>query len=611
MYLSRTKKIKCSERLKETISLEFDEGITLYLPLTESHLLTRYVGLSKVAPKLGLLGSNRWGKIYRCAEKGALDFAAELLKMQAKRQTYKRPQCEPDNAWQTAFENAFIHNETADQLSAIDAIKKDLEKETPMDRLLCGDVGFGKTEVAIRAAFKAVMSQKQVCFLAPTTVLVQQHCNTFRDRMASYPVVIESLSRFRSPKEQKLILQQLKQGAIDIIIGTHRLLSKDVVYHNLGLLIIDEEHRFGVHQKEVLKWLRSTVDTLSMSATPIPRSLYFALVGARSLSVIETAPVNRLPIKTFVKSYDLALIKKVIDAEVARGGQVFYLHNRVQTIASVAAKLSEVLPAVRIAFGHGQMDQDELEKLMTQFVAGEYDVLVCTTIIESGLDIPNCNTLIVEGADRFGLSQLYQLRGRVGRSDRQAYAYLLLHSHSSLLKSVRKRLGALQRHNQLGAGFKIAMRDLELRGAGNLLGRQQSGFIAGVGFELYCNLLRQSIRHLNGDSIAVNVRASLRLDFINIGEGAATETEVSLPAKANDTDACIPVDYLKEPLLRIDFYRRLALADSTTAVNTIANTLKDRFGSFPKSLKNLISVTHLRCLAEKSISLWFKQMGII
>lgn len=608
-------KIKRNQRTEEVISLEFDERIILHLPLTESHLLSRYVGLSKTTPKLGLVGSNRWGKTRCSAEQGALDFAAELLQIQAKRQTYKRPNCQPDIHWQTEFENAFIHNETNDQLSAINAIKKDLEKDTPMDRLLCGDVGFGKTEVAIRAAFKAVMNNKQVCVLAPTTVLVQQHCNTFRNRMAAYPIVIESLSRFRSPKEQKQILQQLKQGAIDIIIGTHRLLSRDVCYHNLGLLIIDEEHRFGVRQKETLKRLRNTVDILSMSATPIPRSLYFALVGARDLSVIETAPVNRLPIETFVKPYDLTLIKKAIQAEVDRGGQVFYLHNRVQTIESVTAKLNQALPKVRIAFGHGQMDEGVLEQLMAQFVAGEYDVLVCTTIIESGLDIPNCNTLIVESADRFGLSQLYQLRGRVGRSGRQAYAYLLLHRHAALLNSVRKRLAALQRHNQLGAGFKIAMRDLEIRGAGNLLGQQQSGFIAGVGFELYCNLLRQSISRLKGEPTAAYIRTSLRLDFVNIGETLSIEKEEQLPQeqytrdvtcfddntmteKAEIIEACIPVDYLKETLLRIDFYRQLALADTSTTVDTIAKTLKDRFGTFPQTVKILITVTQLRCLAE-------------
>jgi transcription-repair coupling factor (superfamily II helicase) len=383
-----------------------------------------------------------------------------------------------------------------------------MEKTRPMDRLICGDVGFGKTEVAIRAAFKSVQSGRQVALLIPTTVLAQQHLNTFRERMAGYPIAVEMVSRFRTRAEQKKILEAAAAGQVDILIGTHRLLQADVKFRELGLVIIDEEQRFGVKHKEAFKRMRATVDVLAMSATPIPRTLYMALTGARDLSVIETAPTNRHPIQTIVKTYDEQLVVDAIRHEVRRGGQVFYLHNRIMTIELVAARLRQLLPELTIGVGYGQMEADELEHIMTDFVAAKYQVLICTTIIESGLDIPNCNTIIIEGADRFGLSQLYQLRGRVGRFKHQAYAYLLLHRHTKLLEIARERLGAMRQHNQLGAGFRIAMRDLELRGAGNLLGSEQSGHIVGVGFELYCQLLRQSVARLKGDKTAAAIRAA-------------------------------------------------------------------------------------------------------
>ena len=598
---------------EEMISLEFDEGLRLHLPLAESHLLTRYVGLAKTQPKLGVLGGNRWKKTWQKAEQGALDFAAELLRLQADRQTKERPPCQMDTEWQEDFEASFAFRETDDQLRAINEVKEDLETDTPMDRLLFGDVGFGKTEIALRAAFKMATNHKQACILAPTTVLAQQHFNTFKERMADYPIVIEMISRFRTPKEQRAILKQLKEGQIDIIVGTHRLISQDVSFANLGLLVIDEEHRFGVRHKEKLKRLRSNVDVLSMSATPIPRTLYFALMGVRNLSVIETPPAERLPIETVVRHYDWSLIKKAIQLELERGGQVFYLHNRVQTIQEVAARLSESIPDLRVAVGHGQMEEGELEKVMTGFVSKEYDVLVCTTIIESGLDIPNCNTLIIEGADRFGLAQLYQLRGRVGRSTRQGYAYLLLHNPMALDDSARKRLAALRRYNQLGAGFKIALRDLELRGAGNLLGSQQSGFIAGVGFDLYCQLLRQSISRLQGDPNAIPVRCTLRLDFVLIGgkeniRGDSASLSADLdqapidPEQANPEilEAFIPTSYLAETRLRIEFYRRLSLADNEEVVDAIAEELGDRFGPYPQSVQALIEVHRLRSLAERN-----------
>ncbi|MGH7011921.1 MAG: DEAD/DEAH box helicase, partial [Caulobacteraceae bacterium] len=442
-----------------------------------------------------------------------------------------------------------------------------------MDRLICGDVGFGKTEVAIRAAFKCVQVGRQASVLVPTTILAQQHLNTFRERMAGYPIAIEMLSRFRTPREQKRILEATAAGQVDILIGTHRLLQRDVAFKELGLVVVDEEQRFGVKHKERFKHLRETVDVLSMSATPIPRTLYLALTGARDLSVIETPPVNRHPIQTVVKTYDEKVVVDAIRYEVRRGGQVFYLHNRVATIEPVARRLRELLPDLRIGVGHGKMDSADLEREMTDFVAGQHQVLVCTTIIENGLNIPNCNTIIIEGADRFGLSQLYQLRGRVGRFKHQAYAYLLLHRHTRLLDLARQRLAALRQHNPLGAGFRIAMRDLELRGAGNLLGAEQSGHIVGVGFELYCQLLRQSVARLKGEKAAALVRATVKLDFVFTGQssgGAAADRGkkedgyTAIKAAEADAEAApvapiqarIPGEYIAETRLRIDVYRR-------------------------------------------------------
>jgi transcription-repair coupling factor (superfamily II helicase) len=451
--------------------------------------------------------------------------------------------------------------------------------------------------------------------LVPTTVLAQQHLNTFRERMAGYPVAVEMLSRFRTPAEQKKILTATAAGQVDILIGTHRLLQRDVQFRELGLVVIDEEQRFGVKHKERFKAMRATVDVLSMSATPIPRTLYMALTGARDLSVIETAPTNRHPIQTIVKTYDEKIVVDAIHHEIRRGGQVFYLHNRVQTIDIVASQLRKLLPNVTIGIGHGKMNADELEEMMTEFVAGRYQVLVCTTIIESGLDIPNCNTIIIEGADRFGLSQLYQLRGRVGRFKHQAYAYLLLHRHTRLLDIARQRLTAMRQHTQLGAGFRIAMRDLELRGAGNLLGAEQSGHIVGVGFELYCQLLRQSVARLKGEKTAANIRANVKLDFVFIGESAGpgagpvrgrhedSYTAIK-DAEAGHTEvapiqARIPSTYLGETRLRIDFYRKLALADTLPALKQIGADLKDRFGKYGDEVKALLLVTEIRIRAEQ------------
>ncbi len=605
-------KLETAAGTREVISLEFDDKVTLHVPLQEAHLVSRYVGLAKARPKLGRVGSGRWEKTRAAAEHATLDLAAQLLEVQARRAAQPGYAFPPDTAWQREFESSFPFTETPDQLRAIVDTKNDLEQVRPMDRLVCGDVGFGKTEVAIRAAFKAVMSGRQVAVLVPTTVLAQQHLNTFRERMAGYPVAIDMLSRFRTPREQRRILAATAKGEVDILIGTHRLIQRDVAFKDLGLVVVDEEQRFGVKHKEVFKQWRAHVDVLSMSATPIPRTLYLALTGARDLSVIESPPADRHPIQTIVKTYDEALVVEAIRHEIRRGGQVFYLHNRVLTIERVAQRLRELLPDLSIAVGHGQMKEDGLERVMTEFVAGRHQVLVCTTIIESGLDIPNCNTILIEGADRFGLSQLYQLRGRVGRFKHQAYAYLLLHRHTRLMDIARQRLNALRHHNQLGAGFRIAMRDLELRGAGNLLGPEQSGHIAGVGFELYCQLLRQSIARLKGDKSAAAIRAGLRLDFVFVGEGAPAADrrryedgytalrDAELAAgECPLVQARIPFGYIGETRLRIDVYRRLALAETPARVREIEAELRDRFGKFGDEVRALLLITEIRIRAEQ------------
>ncbi len=608
-------KLDATDGPREVISLEFDDGVTLHVPLTESHLVSRYVGLGRIRPQLGRIGSGRWEKVRAAAERATLDLAAELLRVQAAREAQPGHALPPDQEWQHEFEAAFPFAETPDQLRAIAETKADLERSRPMDRLICGDVGFGKTEVAIRAAFKVAQAGRQVALLVPTTVLAQQHLNTFRERMAGYPLVVELLSRFRTPAEQKKILAATGAGQVDILIGTHRLLQHDVTFRELGLVIVDEEQRFGVRHKEALKQLRASVDVLSMSATPIPRTLYFALTGARDLSVIETPPANRHPIQTIVKTYDEAVVVDAVRHELRRGGQVFYLHNRVASIAGVAARLRELLPGVRIAVGHGQMAAAELEQVMTEFVAGQSQVLVCTTIIESGLDIPNCNTLIIEGADRFGLAQLYQLRGRVGRFKHQAYAYLLLHRQTPLLSAARERFSALRTYTQPGAGFRIAMRDLELRGAGNLLGPEQSGHIVGVGFELYCQLLRQSVARLKGDANAATIRASVKLDFVQLGEGGAAagrgrhedsytalRDAEQLAGGAGDGGAIaarLPPAWLAETRLRLDFYRRLALVGSVDGLRQIEHDLRDRFGAFGDEVRALLLITEIRLRAEQ------------
>ncbi len=583
-----------------------DEPPKLYVPVTEAHLVGKYVGAGKAHPPLNTLGGTRWKKAKEEAERAVRDVAAELLQIQAVRESQPGHACKPDVPWQREFEGAFIFEETPDQWRAIQETKSDMEKPKPMDRLICGDVGFGKTEVAIRAAFKAVMDGRQVAVLVPTTVLAQQHFNTFRERMADYPVRIELLSRFRSRREQQRVVRDLASGAVDIVIGTHRLIQNDITFKDLGLVVIDEEQRFGVLHKEKFKRLRTLVDVLTLSATPIPRTLYLALTGARDMSTIQTPPHDRLPVETIVTQFDERVIRDAIQRELNRGGQVFFLHNRVMTIQLMADRLKRLLPHARILVGHGQMDADELEEVMTKFVNGEADILLSTTIIESGLDIPNANTIIIDRADRFGLSDLYQLRGRVGRYKHQAYAYLLLPRHVSLLTDVRKRISAIRQYSTLGSGFKIAMRDLEIRGAGNLLGSEQSGHITAVGFELYCQLLKQSVSSLKGEKVKPRVEVSVKLDFLNDAPGRASNDEsrgLGSTGFRSATEACLPPAYVTEPQHRIEIYRKLAQATDKPALESLQKEMRDRFGPLPPPVELLLLVAELKILAgEKAVT---------
>jgi transcription-repair coupling factor (superfamily II helicase) len=594
-----------------------DEPPKLYVPVTEAHLVSKYVGVGKVRPPLNTLGGTRWNKAKEHAERAVRDVAAELLQIQAVRESQAGHSFPPDVPWQHEFEGAFIFEETPDQLRAIGETKSDMERPKPMDRLICGDVGFGKTEIAIRAAFKAVMGGKQVAVLVPTTVLAQQHFNTFRERMADYPVRIELLSRYRTHREQQDVVRDLAAGAVDIVIGTHRLIQSDIMFKELGLVVIDEEQRFGVLHKEKFKRLRTLVDVLTLSATPIPRTLYLALTGARDMSTIQTPPHDRLPVETIVVQYDERVIRDAIQRELNRGGQVFFLHNRVMTIETMRSKLQTLVPHARIVVGHGQMESDELEEVMTKFVNGEADVLLSTTIIESGLDIPNANTIIIDRADRFGLSDLYQLRGRVGRYKHQAYAYLLLPRHVSLLTDVRKRISAIRQYSTLGSGFKIAMRDLEIRGAGNLLGSEQSGHITAVGFELYCQLLKQSVAALKGEKVKPRVEVSVKLDFLEMNAAAEGQTSEGRALRAPESSpsvgmswnsalrnsASLSHNYVTEPQHRIEIYRKLAQANEKSALESLQKELRDRFGPLPPPVELLLLVAELKILAsEKAVS---------
>src|SRR5262245_1555975 len=563
-------------RNADFLLLEYAEGGRLYLPVERLALISKYLGAPEGAARLDRLGGGAWQRVKESVRAGLRQMADELLRLYAARSVAERAAFGADSAWQGEFEAAFRFEETRDQLRAIEDVKADMSGRRPMDRLVAGDVGYGKTEVALRAAFKAGADGRQVAVLVPTTVLAQQHWNTFTDRFGPFPARVELLSRFRSAKEQKAVVEGLARGSVDVVIGTHRLLSKDVVFKNLGLLVIDEEHRFGVTHKERLKRLRTSVDVLTLTATPIPRTLYMSLSGVRDLSVIETPPLDRLPVETVVTSWSRGVIKEAIDRELARGGQVFFVHNRIQSLPSMTAFIRALCPSARIAMAHGQMGERELEAVMVKFVDGQIDVLVSTAIVESGLDIPASNTIIINRADRFGLAQLYQLRGRVGRERQQAYAYLLIPADGRLDETAQRRLRVIEEMTELGAGFRLAMRDLEIRGSGNLLGAAQSGHIAAVGFDLYTKLLGEAVSELRGEP------AAERVD----------------PVISADAEALLPEAYVPEVNQRLALYKRLTEIESAEEVAPMAAELIDRFGPPPPAVETLLDIVALRVLAR-------------
>ncbi|MCK5218843.1 transcription-repair coupling factor [bacterium] len=559
----------------EFVRLAYAGEEKLYVPMDQLRLVEKYTGGER-APRINRLGSSAWERTKQKVKESVTIMARELLDIYAARQVHQAHAFAPDNQWQKEFEEAFPYDETPDQIRAIAEVKKDMERPKPMDRLICGDVGFGKTEVAMRAAFKAVQDGFQVAILVPTTILADQHFATFRERLAAYPLRVEVLMRFKSPQEQKIILRDMAQGAVDIVIGTHRLLGKDVKFRRLGLCVLDEEQHFGVGQKEKLKKIRSTVDVLTLTATPIPRTLYLSMSGIRDISVIETPPLNRLPIRTQVMEYSEPMIREAILRELSRQGQVFFIHNRVQTIWKMAERVKKMAPEARVAVAHGQMTKGELEPVMERFLARAEDILVSTTIVESGLDMPNVNTIIINRADALGMSQLYQLRGRVGRADRQAYAYLFYPLGGAATGDAEKRLTTLQEFTELGSGIKIAMRDLEIRGAGDVLGREQSGQVAAVGFETYCSMLEEAVGEMRGQ-----------------GEEAPAEVRVAVPL-----DAYLPADYVPDAITRLNFYKRLAGAGTLKELQAVSQEIETRCGSLPEPAKNLLEVAELKIVAR-------------
>ncbi len=557
---------------KEFVLLTYQDNAKLYVSVERLDLIQKYGGIGGSCPRLDRLGSTSWAKTKSRIKKSMRNMAEELLKLYAQRRLVPGYAFSPDTNWQQEFEDAFEFELTQDQVDALASVKHDMEAPRPMDRLLCGDVGYGKTEVAMRGAFKAVMDGKQVAVLAPTTVLAFQHYNTFRQRFTAFPMNIQLLSRFRRPKEQKQVLEDLEMGRIDIVIGTHRLLSKDVVFKDLGFVVVDEEQRFGVSHKERLKALKTRVDVLTLTATPIPRTLNMALLGLRDMSTIETPPKNRLAIQTSVLKYSRDVIQSAIEMELARNGQVYFVHNRVETIQTAVAMVQQLVPKARIGMAHGQMDERELERVMLQFIQDELDVLVATTIIENGLDIPRVNTIIVGRADLYGLAQLYQLRGRVGRSDRRAYAYLLIPSDEVLSEVARKRLAAIREFSDLGTGFRVAALDLEIRGAGNLLGGEQHGHIEAVGFDLYCQLLERTVEELKGEKPQEEFSTSINLNL----------------------DIRIPEMYIEDPSQRLRMYKRISSAANNVELNSLRQEMTDRFGHYPEQVENLFRYAHLR-----------------
>jgi transcription-repair coupling factor (superfamily II helicase) len=569
--------LKVDNRPQDFIKISYQDGDALYVPTYNLDMVHKFVGGDSVKIKVDKLGGMSWEKAKRKVKESTRELAKELLDLYAAREAGFGNAFSSDTTWQIEFEATFPYEETEDQLTAIEDVKRDMEKPKPMDRLICGDVGYGKTEVALRAAFKAVMDNKQVAVLVPTTILAQQHYNTFSRRFAEYPIKVEMLSRFRSSKEQKETITKLASGQVDIVIGTHRLLSKDVILKDLGLLVIDEEQRFGVVQKEKIKQMRKTVDVLTLSATPIPRTLHMAVMGARDISIINTPPENRLPIETYVMEFDRNVVRESILHEIDRGGQIFFVHNRVETIASIADIVRNIVPEARVAVAHGQMPERQLENIMMDFVGYKHDVLVCTTIIESGLDIPNVNTIIIDRADALGLAQLYQLRGRVGRDKYKAYGYLFYPSDRVITEDSQKRLRVIEEFTDLGSGFKIALRDLEIRGMGNILGAEQHGHIMTVGYDMYCKLLNEVVKELKGEQIEE--------DF---------ETRISLSVEAH-----IPESYVANSNQKVGLYKRIAQISSDEESNDVIKELEDRYGKLPMQVRRLMTIAEIKRIAQK------------
>lgn len=583
-------KVEVDRIVKDYIKIEYRGGSNLYIPATQLDCLQKYSGADAAkAPKLNKLGTQEWNKTKSKVRGAVKNIAKELVELYAVRQEKEGYVCGPDTVWQREFEEMFPYEETEDQLSAIEDAKRDMESTRIMDRLICGDVGYGKTEVALRAAFKEVQESRQVAYLAPTTILAQQIYNTFVQRMKEFPVRVELLCRFRTPAQQKKAIEDLKKGQVDVIIGTHRILSKDVQFKNLGLLIVDEEQRFGVTHKEKIKQLKKDVDVLTLTATPIPRTLHMSLIGIRDMSVLEEPPMDRMPIQTYVMEYDEETVREAINRELRRGGQVYYVYNRVTDIADVALRIAKLVPDARVDFAHGQMSERELENVMYSFVNGDIDVLVSTTIIETGLDISNVNTMIIHDSDRYGLSQLYQLRGRIGRSNRTAYAFLMYRKNVMLKETAEKRLAAIREYTDLGSGFKIAMRDLELRGAGNLLGAQQHGHMNAVGYDLYCKMLNEAVKEAKG--------IHTMEDF---------ETSVDL-----NVDAYIPDSYISNEFQKLDIYKRIAGIETQQDYDDMLEELLDRFGEPGKAVLNLLAIAKLKAIAHQGYVTEIKQTGKI
>ena len=582
-------KVEVDKVVKDYIKIEYRGGSNLYILATQLDALQKYAGAdADRTPKLNKLGGQEWKKTKTRVKGAVRNIARELVELYAVRQEKEGYVCGPDTVWQKEFEEMFPYEETEDQLAAIEDTKRDMESTKIMDRLVCGDVGYGKTEVALRAAFKEVQESRQVVYLVPTTILAQQIYNTFVQRMKEFPVRVDLLCRFRTPAQQKKTIEDLKKGQVDVVIGTHRVLSKDVEYKNLGLLIIDEEQRFGVAHKEKIKQLKKNVDVLTLTATPIPRTLHMSLIGIRDMSVLEEPPMDRVPIQTYVMEYDEETVREAVSRELRRGGQVYYVYNRVNDIAEVALRLAKLLPEARVDFAHGQMSERELESVMYSFINGDIDVLVSTTIIETGLDISNVNTMIIHDSDRYGLSQLYQLRGRIGRSNRTAYAFLMYRRNMMLKETAEKRLSAIREYTDLGSGFKIAMRDLELRGAGNLLGAEQHGHMNAVGYDLYCKMLSEAVKEAKG--------IQTMEDF---------ETTIDL-----NMDAFIPDSYISNEYQKLDIYKRIAAIETQQDYDDMLEELLDRFGEMPKAVLNLLAIARMKALAHRAYVTEIKQMGV-